>query len=246
MGCVRARDGIDSSRGWTPMTALFRKLRWLFAHRRRDAELAEELAFHLEEEAEERGYDGARRDLGNIALIKEDTRATWGWTWVEQLLQDVRYAVRAMLKNPVFTILAALLLALGIGANTAIYSVMNAVMMQWLPVRDPGSLVLLQWHTKHRNDESVIQGASGHFDDDPKLGLVGGIFPYPAFEELQKSTNLFSSLFAYHPTSRLTVMIGGGADVAKGEYVSGDFFRGLAIAAEAGRLIAAHDDRIGT
>ncbi len=228
------------------MNTNFRKLRWLFARRRRDAELADELAFHLEEEAEERGYDAARRELGNIGLIKEDTRAIWGWTWVEQLLQDVRYAARTMLKNPVFTTLAVLSLALGIGANTAIYSLMDAVMMRWLPVRDPGSLVLLQWHTKHRNDESVVQGASGHFDDDSKLGLVGGIFPYPAFDELRRSTNLFSALFAYHPASRLTVMIGNGAEVANGEYVSGDFFRGLGVAAEAGRLIVADDDRIGT
>ncbi len=228
------------------MSANFRKLRWLFARRRRDAELTEELAFHLEEETEERGCDAARRDLGNIGLIMEDTRAMCGWTWGEQLLQDVRYAARTMLNNPVFTVLAALSLALGIGASTAIYSLMDAVMMRWLPVRDPGSLVLLQWHTKHRNDESVVQDVSGHFDDDSKLGLVGGIFPYPAFEELRKSNSAFSAVFAYHPASRLTVSIGGGAEVANGEYVSGDFFRGLGVAAEAGRLIVAYDDRIGT
>ncbi|MBV9083731.1 MAG: ABC transporter permease [Acidobacteriaceae bacterium] len=223
-----------------------RKLRWLFARRRREADLAEELAFHLEEEAQERGYDAARRELGNVGLIKEDTRAMWGWTCVEQLLQDLRYATRTMRNNPAFTALAALSLALGIGANTAIYSFMDAVIMRWLPVRDPESLVLLQWHTKHRTDDSVVQGVSGHFDDDPKLGLVGGIFPYPAFEELRKSTKLCSALFAYHPSRRLTVMVTGGAEVAIGEYVSGDFFRGLGVASEAGRLIVADDDRMGT
>jgi predicted permease len=151
-----------------------------------------------------------------------------------------------MLKNPAFTALAALSLALGIGANTAIYSFMEAVMMRWLPVRDPGSLVLLQWHTKDRKDDSVVQGVSGHFDEDSKLGLLGGIFPYPAFEELRKTTNVFSTLFAYHPSRKLTVMIGREAEVASGEYVSGDFFRGLGISPEAGRLIVADDDRIGT
>lgn len=228
------------------MNANLRKLRWLFARRRREADLAEELAFHLEEEAEEHGYDAARRELGNIALIKEDARAAWGWTWVEQLFQDVRYAGRTMLKNPAFTTLAALSLALGIGANTAIYSFMDAVMMRWLPVRDPGSLALLQWHTKDREGDSVVENVSGHFDDDPKLGLVAGIFPYPALDELRKSANLFSALFAYYPSRVLTVRIGSGAEVAKGEYVSGDFFRGLGIAPEAGRLIVADDDRIGT
>jgi macrolide transport system ATP-binding/permease protein len=228
------------------MTPILRKLRWLLARRRREADLAEELAFHLEEEAQESGYDAARRELGNVGLVMEDTRAMWGWTWVEQLLQDLRYAARAMRNNPAFTVLAALSLALGIGANTAIYSFMDAVMMRWLPVRDPGSLVLLQWHTKHRMGDSVVQNVSGHFDDDPKLGVVGGMFPYLAFEELRKSSNLFSALFAYHPSRKLTVMIKGAAEVAAGEYVSGDFFSGLGVAPEAGRLIVADDDRIGT
>ena len=228
------------------MTSHFRKLRWLFVRRRRAAELEKELQFHLEEEAQEHGYDAARRQLGNIGLIQEDTRAMWGWVWVEQLFQDLRYAARTMLKNPAFTALAALSLALGIGANAAIYSFMDAVMMRWLPVRDPGSLALLQWHTKHGLDDSVVQTASGHFDDDSKLGRVGGIFPYPAFEELRKSTDVFSTLFAYHPARNLTVMVGGGAQVANGEYVSGDFFRGLGVVPEAGRLLGADDDHIGT
>lgn len=228
------------------MNAILRKLRWLFARRRRETELADELAFHLEEEAEERGYDAARRELGNVALIKEDTRAAWGWTWIEQILQDVRYASRTMLKNPAFTALATLSLALGIGANAAIYSFMDAVIVRWLPVRDPQSLALLQWHSMiGRKDDSVVQGVSGHFDDDSKLGRVGGIFPYPAFEELRKSTKAFL-LFAYHPSRKLTVMIGSESEVAGGEYVSGDFFRGLGVAPEAGRLIVSDDDRIGT
>ena len=125
------------------MNENLRKLRWLFARRRREAELQDELAFHLEEEAEERGYGAARRDLGNLGLIKEDTRQMWGWTWVEQLMQDWRYAVRTMLKNPAFAAMAALSLALGIGANTAIFSFMDALMLRWLPVGDPQRLVTL-------------------------------------------------------------------------------------------------------
>ena len=70
----------------------------------------------------------------------------WGWTLAEQLLQDLRYAARTILRNPAFTLLAALSLALGIGANTAIYSFMDALLMRSLPVADPASLVVLNWH----------------------------------------------------------------------------------------------------
>src|SRR5947209_233019 len=123
--------------------------------RSKDDELAAELQFHLEEEAEERREAGlseeearwaARRDLGNLGLVGEQTRVAWSWVWLEQLLQDLRYAWRTMLHNPGFALLAALSLALGIGANTAIYSLMDAVLMRRLPVADPGSLVVLKWH----------------------------------------------------------------------------------------------------
>lgn len=228
------------------MNRNLRKARWLFARGRREADLESELAFHLEEEGEERGHDAALRELGNVGLIKEETRAMWGWTWVEHLMQDVRYAARTMLRNPAFTALAALSLALGIGANSAIYSVMDAVVMRWLPVRDPGSLALLKWRSADRNGDSVVQGVSGHFDGDPKWGRLAGIFPYPAFEELCASTRVFASLFAYHPTRTLTVLSGGDAEAAAGEYVSGDFFRGLGVAPEAGRLLVEDDDRVGT
>jgi predicted permease len=228
------------------MNPNLRKLRWLFGRRRREADLASELAFHLEEEGEERGYITALKDFGNVGLIREETRAMWGCTWVGHLIRDVRYAVRTMLRNPAFTALAALSLALGIGANSAIYSFMDALVMQRLPVRDPGSLALLQWHSKDRNGESVVQSVAGHFDGNPKWGRIGGIFPYPAFEELRKSTLVFAALFAYHPTRTLTVVSGGQAEVAAGEYVSGNFFGALGVAPEAGRLLVEDDDRVGT
>ena len=80
--------------------------------------------------------------------MREDTRATWSWLWLEQLAQDIRYGVRGMLKNRLFTALAALSLALGIGANTAIYSFMDAILLRSLPVADPASLVVLKWRSK--------------------------------------------------------------------------------------------------
>ncbi len=223
------------------MIEFFHKLKWLVQRRRKEEELLEELQFHIDEEG------GARRELGNLTRLREDTRSAWGWTVVEQFMQDLRYAARTMLRNPAFAILAALSLALGIGANTAIYSFMDALLMRSLPVADPGSLVVLNWHNRARKgtDDSVVHSVSGHFDEDPKLGLVAGIFPYPAFELLRKRTDVFSALFAYHPMRRLSVMALGEAEVAGGEYVSGDYFRGLEVVPAAGRLISNDDDRAG-
>src|ERR1700688_614248 len=110
MGRVLARHGTDleSNRSGGTMNPFFRKLRWLTERRNKEAELREELQFHLEEETEARHAAGlaeeqarwaARRDLGNLALIKENTRAMWGWTILEQLGQDVRYGFRTMAAN---------------------------------------------------------------------------------------------------------------------------------------------------
>src|SRR6266567_6215904 len=113
------------------MKAFFRKLNWLAQRRRKEAELREELQFHLDEEAEQHQAEGfaedqarwaARRGLGNLGLLKENTRAAWGWTMMEQFGQDLRYALRTMIANKSFSTLVILSLALGIGANTAIYS----------------------------------------------------------------------------------------------------------------------------
>ena len=221
-----------------------RKIAWIFQRRRREAELAEELAFHLKEEAEERGYDAARRELGNIGLVQEDTRAMWGWIWIEQFFQDVRYAARTMRKNPAFTALAALSLALGIGANTAIYSFMDAVMMRWLPVRDPQSLVVVNWHARSTNSRDFVMHAMSGNTWDAGGEQESGIFPYPAFE-LLRGNDIFSTLFAYRPAGKLNLTSKGHAEQVRGEYVSGDFFRGLDVPPAAGRLIVGDDDRAG-
>ncbi|MBZ5606442.1 MAG: ABC transporter permease [Acidobacteriia bacterium] len=238
------------------MTAFFRKLGWVAKRRSREEQLAEELRFHLEEEADERRETGlgeddahwaARRELGNLAAIQEETRAAWGWTLAEQWIQDLRYAARMIVRNPAFTVLAATSLALGIGANTAICSFMDALLMRRLPVRDPASLALLKWHVTGGKTlrGSVIDDVSGYFYDDPKTGKTTEIFPYPAYEMLRKSTGVLSDLFAYRQAGKLNLMMQGEADVVNGEYVSGNYFQGLGVAPGAGRLIRDDDDRAG-
>ena len=196
------------------MTSFLRKLTWLTRRRRKEDELNEELRFHLVEEAEQRQAEGlapeqakwaARRDLGNVTMLREETRAAWGWTMLEQFGQDLRYAFRTMASNRLFTLLAVGSLALGIGANTAIYSFMDSILLRALPVSDPASLVLLNWHrqTGERRSIAVIHGMDGYTYPDPKLGIIAPIFPYPAFELFQKKGSVFSTIFAFHPAGPL-------------------------------------------
>jgi macrolide transport system ATP-binding/permease protein len=175
------------------MTSFFRKLKWLTQRSSREADLQDELQFHLEEEAgelQEQGLPGetarraARRELGNVALVQEDTRATWTWTWWEQLAQDLRYALRTMSANKSFSALAILSLALGIGANTAIFSFMDSILLRSLPVPDPQSLVLLSWHTPHPDTHGTNRHDNSY--DDPKGGFIGGFFAYPCVRTAPK------------------------------------------------------------
>src|SRR5436305_4338433 len=102
------------------------------------------------------------------------------------MLHDLRYALRMMRANPLFTAMAILSLALGIGANTAIYSFMDAILMRSLPVQDPQSLVVFQWHSK--SNPEVIHSITGNWDSNPKTGTTSPNFPYAAFETLGRSS----------------------------------------------------------
>jgi macrolide transport system ATP-binding/permease protein len=230
------------------MIEFFRKLKWLVHRRRREEELREELQFHIDEEADQQGLREveARRELGNLTRLREDTRSAWGWTAIEQLLQDLRYAFRTMSANKLFTLLAILSLALGIGANTAIYSFLDSILLRSLPVSDPPSLVVLNWRSKQfKWGGHVLHGISGSTYDSGDGYNTSGIFPYPAFELFEKQTSVFSSVFAYRPAHDLNASVKGQAYHVQGEYVSGEYFQGLGLAPTAGRLIIGDDDRFG-
>ena len=235
------------------MIPFFRKVAWWFRRRRKEDEVREELQFHLAEEADELHTGGlpadqaasaARRDLGNVTLVQEDARALWSWILLEQLAQDVRYGVRAMFKNRMFTALAALSLALGIGANTAIYSFMDSILLRSLPVSDPASLVVVKWRSQPVNgSDFVMHGGDGSVYRDG-AGRVAAVFPFPAFEHLREvSAPVLSSLFVHKKTGNVNVRIRNEAELVQGEYVSGEFFDGLAVVPAAGRLFHAGDDR---
>jgi putative ABC transport system permease protein len=126
---------------------------WMFRRRQREEELDDEVQSHLRMARQERMEQGetseqarasAVREFGNVTLVKETTRDMWGFRWLEELLQDFRYGVRQLGRNPGFTVVAILTLALGIGANTAIFSVVNSVLLQPLPMRD-GHRVVVIW-----------------------------------------------------------------------------------------------------
>lgn len=177
-----------------------------------------------------------------------------GWTFGEQLLQDLRYALRTMLKSRAFTALAVLSLALGIGANTAIFSFMDAIMLRSLPVSDPGSLTMLNWHAKalgragpgpRETAATVVLSLEGSINHDPRGGAISDAFPYPAFEFLAKENAPFSALFGHCPLGKVNVKVAGAAELGSGEYVSGDYFRSLGVPPAAGRLITNDDDRAG-
>jgi hypothetical protein len=121
------------------MGEIFRRIRYLINRRRFHEELESDMEFHREMAAR-----AGRNNFGNTLRIGEQAREAWGWTWLDRLFQDLRYAVRVLARSPGFTLTAVLVLAIGIGVNVAAFTVFDVVALAPLPVRDPGSLVRLE------------------------------------------------------------------------------------------------------
>jgi predicted permease len=228
---------------WTQ--SLWLKLQTLFRRRRAVHELDDELQFHLEQQIAENIAAGmtpqearyaAMKNFGNRTLLNEDARATWGWTWLDQFAQDLRFAFRQLAKTPGFTATAILTLALGIGANAAIFTLVHAVLLKNLPVTDPKTLIRLG----RNNDCCVNSGTS----DDGDYSL----FSTATYELLKSNVPEFEDLaamqagFTYRP---VTVRHDGSQENARsvmGEFVSGNYFRTFGLRPQAGRLFLDSDD----
>src|ERR1051325_11040740 len=142
------------------MSSLLRRLTWWLRGRQKEEQLREELQFHIDQEARERRNAGvpadaaefaARRDLGNEARVREEVRAVWTWRPFDELSQDLKFACRTLFKHRAVALFAIASLALGIGANTAIYSFMDAILLRALPIADPESLAVVSWRSKSWN-----------------------------------------------------------------------------------------------
>src|SRR5205807_9716300 len=204
--------------------------RYWIENTRRSEALCEEMELHLAERAAElqadgmtaeRARDEARRRFGNVGQKQEESREIWMTRFLSELGQDIRYGCRTMSANKAFSALAVLSLALGIGANTAIFSLMESILLRSLPVADPESLVVLNWHSRPPKDGHVMHGLQGMFWPGNKGDMVGGIFPYRAFETLREENPVFSTLFGYFNGHNCTLAVRGQATSASTEYVTG-------------------------
>jgi predicted permease len=165
---------------------------------------------------------------------------------VQTLWQDIRYGLRMLAKNPGFTAVAVATLALGIGANTAIFSLVNAVLLQSIPIRNPQQLVVLRW-SAHGHPQNGGSSSYGDCQWSKWTDKVSGScsFSYPMFKEIRKHAGAFSSVGAFAGPAQLDLTGNGTASIARGEVVSGDYFQTLGVQAAAGRTIEPSDERPG-
>ncbi len=214
----------------TWLLELLRRLQFRLRRRRFDEDLAEEMRLHIDLRASdvhaagmslESANDAARRQFGNTTRLQEISREAWGWTFLDTLWQDIRYGARSLQGQPGFTATAVLSLALGIGANTAIFSIINAVMLRSLPVEDPQALV------------QVSLGSHG----DGELNT-------PLWEQIRDNQSAFSGVMAFS-SSRFNLADSGDRRYAQGLWVSGGFFEVLGVPAMLGRALTPADDQWG-
>ena len=202
-------------------------------------ELEEEMRTHLQMEEQENLESGmsseearyaALRRFGNVALAQQKSREVWAWHGLETLWQDLRFGIRQLIRTPGFTAVAVLTLALGIGANTAIFQLLDAVRLRSLPVANPGELTLVRLA-----------------DLPGKRGSQETVYPAlnnPLWEYIRDHQHVFSEVLAWSPTN-LGITEGNHERLVQGLWVSGDFFNVLGVQPAIGRLFTSADDQPG-
>jgi predicted permease len=210
----------------------------MFKRKRSAEDFAAEIKAHLELEADELRGEGlsedeaqwkARREFGNVSLAQERFYLKDRWAAFDKLLRNVRFGLRSLRQSPGFAATAILTLALGIGANTAVFSVMNAVLLKQLPVTDPQRLVYLR-------TSNAPQG-TGTIDSNET-------FPYTVYDALRKESRGLAPVMAYVPlsNSKVAVRVGAQPEEAEGDMVSGTFFSGLGVNLPLGRGFSEEDE----
>ncbi|MGA2740316.1 MAG: ABC transporter permease [Bryobacteraceae bacterium] len=203
------------------MTTKFRlRLRSLFFRGRMEQDLDEELRYHLEREIEE----GTLRSTAGIAQRKEECRDMRGLNAIENAVQDFRYAIRGLRRSPAFAVLAVLVMALGIGANTAVFSVVNGVLLKPLAFRDPDRIVTMTTTWKSGANFNVVS--------------------LPDFHDWHDQSTAFSAMACYRSSDE-PVKAGSSTEYTLVTRISPEFFQTLAIAPAIGRLFSAEEQRAG-
>jgi putative ABC transport system permease protein len=225
---------------WRWVHQLTLRLRTLFRRDRIERELDEELQFHIEERAAlemARGLSPAEarltalRAMGGVEQRKEECRDVLRVAYIDDLVRDLRYAGRSLRRSPGFTAIAVLIMALGIGANTAVFSVVNAVLLKPLAYRDPNRIVTLSTR--------VTGGAAGAGEDsiDEQVSI-------PNFQDWHDQSSSFEAM-AYYGSREVPVMAGGSAEYARGTQVGPEFFRVFAVEPVVGRSFSADEMKAG-
>src|SRR5579872_315019 len=224
---------------------------WMTLLRREPDALGDELQAHLEMRADELERSGmsraealreARLKFGNTTLQKERTRESTRLMLVESIVQDLRYGLRMMRKSPVVTGVAVVSLALGIGANTAIFTVLDALVLKSLPVKDARRIVTISWRQKQGRGW-LPASLTGTSTTDAAGSVSSPSISFPMYERLRNSATSVSAVIAFHDLYDVSMFADGQAAIAHGQAVSGNYYEGLGVAPAIGRALTDDDDR---